>query len=173
MKFKSSFFALLVAVAALSSCGKEDPVSADLSTRATITGLVRANVDFTNDFIIEETVIDGETIIDTVETVVFESLEGVRIFARFSTADLTTVNQPGYQYPQQIVENATDADGRYTLTVPAGAKTVNVIVDGNDFETDLILEDNETERVVMGVNAVNVAVTQNETRVVDFTYSIN
>ncbi|MFN2423546.1 MAG: hypothetical protein ABR572_07200 [Cryomorphaceae bacterium] len=173
MKIKSSFFALLVAVAALSSCGKEDPVSADLSTRATITGLVRGNIDFTNDFITQEIEVEGEIVVDTIPTVVFEPLEGVRIFARFSTADLTTVNQPGYPYPAQIVEATTNADGRYTLTIPAGTKTVGVTVDGNDFEVDLILEDNQTERVIMGTNAATVNVTQNETRVVDFTYSIN
>ncbi|MCA1752377.1 MAG: hypothetical protein LC670_11425 [Flavobacteriales bacterium] len=59
------------------------------------------------------------------------------------------------------------------MTIPAGTKTVGVTVDGNDFEVDLILEDNQTERVIMGTNAATVNVTQNETRVVDFTYSIN
>lgn len=173
MKFKSSIFVLLVAVAALTSCAKEDPVSADVSSRATITGLVRGNFDFTNDFVVETTVIGGVTQIDTIPTVVFEMLEGVRIFARYSTADLTTVNQPGYNYPEQIVEATTNADGRYTINVPAGARNVGVTVSGNDFETDLILEDDETERVVVSTNAATVSVTQNETRVVDFTYSIN
>lgn len=173
MKFKSSFFALLVVVAALSSCSKEDPVSADVSTRATITGLVRGNIDLTNDFIVEETVVDGETQFDTIMTVVPEMLEGVRIFARFSAADLTTVPQPGYPYPQQIVEATTNAEGRYTMTIPAGTRNVSVAVSGNEFEVDLILEDNETERVVMTTNIANVTVTQNQTRVVDFNYTVN
>lgn len=174
MKIKFSLLAVFAVAAVLSSCSKEDPVSADVSTRATITGIVRGNIDFTNDFIIEENQVGGETVIDTIPTVVFERLEDVRIFARFNTADLTTNPQQGFNYPDRITETRTDADGRYTLTIPAGTKSVSVAVNGNDFETELILEDGQTERAVMSTSgASHISVTQNETRVVDFTYSIN
>lgn len=174
MKIKLLILPVFALAAALSSCSKEDPVSADVSTRATITGIVQGNIDFTNDFIVEENEVGGETVFDTIPTVIFERLEDVRIFARFNTSDLTTNPSPGYNYPDQIVETRTDADGRYTLTVPAGTKSVGLSVNGNDFETQLIFEDGETERAVMSTGgASHISVTQNETRVVDFTYSIN
>ncbi len=155
------------------SCEKEEPTEVTVNTRATITGIVEGNIDLTNDFRIEETEIGGEVIVDTIPEITNERLEGVRIFARYNTSQLTTVVDPNHTYTDRVAEAVTNEEGRYTIQIPAGVRNVTVVMSGNDLEIDRIIEPGVTERTTFTTADQSISVTQNVNRFVDFTYFPN
>lgn len=174
MRLNSAFLALVCASLILISCSKEDPIEVNVNTSATITGLVRGNTDLSNDYRIELVEVEpGVFENDTIPETTLEPLEGVRVFARYNTAALTTVVNPNHTYQDVVIEATTAADGRYTLNVPAAAKAVTVALFGTELEIDRIMEEGGTERKTFTTTTQSASVTQNVTRVVDFTYSAN
>jgi len=51
---------------------------------------------------------------------------GVRVSAQYNTVDLTSTASPDFEYPFEVVSSTTDANGNYSLSIPANAKNVNV-----------------------------------------------
>lgn len=172
MRSKFVFFAAMLAL--LTGCEKEEPNEVSVTTKATIEGWVRGNTDLSNDYRIEQIEVEpGVFENDTIPEITLENIEGVRIFGRFNTSALTTIADPAYTYEDRIVEATTDASGRYSLSVPAGAKSVSVLVSGSDQEIFQIQSDGQSERRIFTTPNKTVSVTQNVTRIVDFEFMPN
>ena len=57
-----------------------------------------------------------------------QKVSGVVVTAQYSTEDIASWTADTIQYPMQVVTTTTDANGRYSLSIPAAGKSVFVIV---------------------------------------------
>ena len=60
----------------------------------------------------------------------------ITVSAQFSTEDLSSTVAPNFEYPFQVVSATTDANGNYSLSIPANAKNVNVVFSVTDKTLD-------------------------------------
>lgn len=156
-KLKNSILALSGAAMMFASCEKDDPKEVNVSTSATITGNVQAQLDLRN---------------DTTNFVTnLENVEGINIYARINTADLTTNVDPSFNYPSKVYKATTDADGNYELNVKAGSKTVAVEIYGDEFKRDVVLDsNNNTQSVNFSMMTDSITVTHQQTKIYDIVY---
>ncbi|MDR9399334.1 MAG: hypothetical protein RI562_09740 [Salibacter sp.] len=155
-RLKISILALAGAAMIFASCEKDDPKEVNVTSSATITGNVQAQLDLRN---------------DTNFVTNLENVEGVNIYARISTADLTTNVDPNFNYPSKVYKATTDADGNYELNVKAGSKTVSVEIYGDEFKRDVVLDsNNNTQSVNFSMMTDSITVTHQQTKIYDIVY---
>jgi hypothetical protein len=153
---KISILALAGAAMIFASCEKDDPKEVNVTSSATITGNVQAQLDLRN---------------DTNFVTNLENVEGVNIYARINTADLTTNVDPNFNYPSKVYKATTDSDGNYELNVKAGSKTVAVEIYGDEFKRDVVLDsNNNTQSVNFSMMTDSITVTHQQTKIYDIVY---
>lgn len=153
---KISILALAGAAMIFASCEKDDPKEVNVTSSATITGNVQAQLDLRN---------------DTNFVTNLENVEGVNIYARINTADLTTNVDPNFNYPSKVYKATTDSDGNYELNVKAGSKTVAVEIYGDEFKRDVVLDsNNNTQSVNFSIMTDSITVTHQQTKIYDIVY---
>lgn len=177
---KVVLFSAVLAGLAVISCKKEDPKEVNVTSTAVVTGLVTANLDYTNDIYDLDTLgaitnANGDTIGWDLDTLgvdpVLEAVENVRVFAKINAADLHNFVDPNFDYADRIVEAVTDEEGRFTLRVPAGSKTVSVEIYGEEFEFEKKITSTRTERTIYTVGNQTTTVTRNQSRIIDLEYT--
>lgn len=106
----------IVAIAAIAfvSCKKEDENSTELG-EATINGNVWADMDLTA---------DGA-----------EGVNGMSVKVEVNTQNWDQQPVPGYNYDQKVYTTTTDANGDYTLTIPATDDGYTVTIEFEDLYT--------------------------------------
>lgn len=131
------------------ACLDEETSAVDVSGDATIKGIVFANTDDTE---------AGD-----------ERVNGARVRVRYNVGQLSVVNTGDERW--EIIEATTDANGRYSVTVPATPKGVNFQVYVDDFDGTHKYDDGGDDRTVEAVYFFPVTpvnnVTVGETRIVD------
>ena len=60
----------------------------------------------------------------------------ITVSAQFNTQDLSSTVAPNFDYPFQVVSTSTDANGNYSLSIPANAKNVDVTFSVTDKTLD-------------------------------------
>ena len=104
---------------------------------ATIQGIAKVDLDFTNDTL------------SGIDPVSYESVTtGTRIYAVINSADLLEFPSAGVNYGTITIETTVGANGEFTLTVPANSKTVRVTFYADDFEANQIQFDESVETKV-------------------------
>lgn len=148
----------------ISGCKKEEEVLDLTLTTATIKGKVWADLNLAN---------------DTSSTGWYEyhpefAPSGTKIIAVLNSADLVDAPATGYTYQELTYEGSVDANGNYTIVVPARGNVVNVTIKAVDFEYQQIVMDvypaTTTERTIYAVGDQNTTVVANEIRIIDFNY---
>jgi len=123
------------------SCSKDDSETVNVKNgSATITGIARCETDLTN--------LESEFV-----------PAGTKIIATISTDDLVVNPDPTITYPERSFSTTVGANGKYSLTVDANAKTVTVNITASDFEFDQKIDTIPTytrKRYVYGNGVVNV-----------------
>ena len=123
---KKIFSALAIAAVAFTSCKEETPTSSELG-EATINGSVWAELDLTN--------------------TTPEGIEGMQVTVIVDTEDWDQDPDPSYNYEERVYTTTVDANGMYTLTIPATETGYNVTLMFEDVITTRTLADGETENV--------------------------
>lgn len=112
---KTLLFAMSLMV--LASCSKEEVVGPSLVESTTINGVVRANLDQTND-----------------TSSVYESAPaGVSVTITYDSYDLELHPDPNYQYQEIHLTSALDGDGKFSVQVPTVAAGIQMTVRIEDF----------------------------------------
>lgn len=144
-------FSLLIT---LNSCKKkeEEKTPAALTSTATIKGKVWADLDLTN--------AGSEA-----------APAGTKLFVTIDSEDL--VDNPQYDNKTLIYEASVDANGNYSISVPAGNKAFNVRISGVDFEYNTILSSNPqtTSRSIYSTNGANPAINAGTISINDIYYN--
>lgn len=151
-----SFLLFLAVSISIIACDKEEPIEVEVTTTANIEGKIVTQLDLRN---------------DTGFVFNLEPVSDVEVFAKISTSDLTTAQDPNFEYPSEIVSATTDAVGTYNLSVRAGTKDVTVIVYTNDFRRDVIIDSagnviNET----FSSQQDTLMIRQDQTKINDFIF---
>jgi hypothetical protein len=118
---------------ALTSCKKDEQKEALTPGTAMVSGRLTANLDET-DFQIQSVP------------------QGTGITFRINGADLDRNPQPGYNYEDFVVRGTVDADGNYSVSLPAVKNSINVSVIFDEFEFDatvLTTDDDGFQEVVI------------------------
>lgn len=145
---------------ALTSCKKDEQKEALTPGTAMVSGRLTANLDET-DFQIQSVP------------------QGTGITFRISGADLDRNPQPGYNYEDVIVRGTADANGNYSVSLPAVKKSINVTVIFDEFEFDatvLTTDDDGFQEVVIErrtftrANAT-ITIVEGQVLVRDYTFS--
>lgn len=102
---------------AFTACKKDEQKEPLTPGTATVSGRLTANLDET-DFQLQSVP------------------QGTGVTFRISGADLERNPQPGYNYEDVIVRGTADANGNYSVSLPAVKKTVNATVIFDEFEFD-------------------------------------
>lgn len=126
---------------------------------ATITGVLKANLNLSNDT-------------NAVSQNDWENApSSAMVVATYNEKDLYTNPAPGVTYGTVTVE-ATVSGGEYTLDIPANGKPVNVTVRPMDFAYDQVQGDGKTKvRKVYTYNSFNVSVYNGSYEIVDVYYN--
>lgn len=164
MKKLLTFTAIIssVLLIAFSSCKKdEDTPESTLTTRATITGYVYANLNAVN---------------DTNQSGGYQlNLEfapsGTKLIAKINSVDLVVEPINGYTYENITYEATVGSDGSYSFSIPAATQNVVVTVMCNDFEYDKIISLTESERTVYTAGNYTVTVIAGAYRILDIYYN--
>lgn len=144
----------------LTSCSKDD-VQVPLSPgTASVSGRLTANLDET-DFQIQSVP------------------QGTGITFVISGADLDRNPQLGYNYEDVVVRGTTNADGRYSVSLPAAKNAINVDVIFDDFEYDatILTTDEEgfqtavTERRTFSRIETSISIVEGQVQVKDYAYN--
>lgn len=148
----------------ISGCKKEEEVLDLTLTTATIKGKAWADLNLAN---------------DTNSTGWYEyhpefAPAGTKIIAVLNSADLVDAPAAGYTYQELTYEGSVDANGNYTINVPARGNAVNVTIKAVDFEYQQIIMDvypaTTTDRTIYTVGDQNTTVVANQIRIIDFNY---
>lgn len=115
---KQLFAALSFSAIALVGCKKEDPVPVELGT-AVVSGTLRANLDLSNDVTASGVYQMGLNP---------EAVAGVQVSVTISTSNWDLNPTAGYSYPTKTYTATTDANGNYSLSIPANTKSFGATV---------------------------------------------
>ena len=118
---KTLLFAMSLMV--LASCSKEEVVGPSLVESTTINGVVRANLDYTND-----TSSWGGS-----QTTYESAPAGVSVTITYDSYDLELHPDPNYQYQEIHLTAALDVDGKFSVEVPTIAAGIQMTVRVEDF----------------------------------------
>lgn len=135
----------------LNSCKKkeEETSGASLTSTATLKGKVWAELDITN--------------------TEFEAAPaGTKIFVSIESQDL--VNNPQYDNKTLIYETTVDASGNYSISVPAGNKSLTAKISGADFEYMQNQGGGTTKRTVYAVGTTTVTINAGDIEINDLYY---
>lgn len=105
------FSILAIAAIAMTSCKKDEPVSSELRD-AVINGNVWADMDQTDNDV--------------------EGVEGMTVKVEVNTSSWDQQPDPSYTYAKKVYTAVTDANGDYTLTIPATEDGYNVTLQFED-----------------------------------------
>ena len=108
---RKMFSIMAIAAIALTSCKKDEPASSELGD-ATISGNVWAELDLT----------DADP----------EAIEGMQVTVIVDTRDWDQNPDPTYDYEERVYTTTTDANGDWSLTIPATEEGYNVDIDFED-----------------------------------------
>lgn len=101
---------MAVSAIALTSCKKEEATTTELGS-ATITGTIRADIDQTND-------VNNAGLY--IENLMPENVEGMTVKVTVDTKNwVQASDQNGYAYDKKVYTATTNAEGVFTLTIPA------------------------------------------------------
>ena len=124
------FSMMAIAAVALASCSKDDPATSELG-EATINGNVWADLNQSDDFQ------DGLYIPELNR----EGVEGMQVSIEVNTANWVQNQVSGYDYEVKTYTATTDANGNWSITLPATEDAFNVTVNYNDvYTTRTIIE---------------------------------
>ncbi|MCH2235699.1 MAG: hypothetical protein MK078_15775 [Crocinitomicaceae bacterium] len=132
---KNIFSILAIAAVAFTSCKDETPASSELG-EATINGTVWADLDLTN--------------------TTTEGIEGMVVSAIIDTRNWSQDPDPFYNYEERVYSATVDANGAYSLTIPATEAGYNVTLRFSDVLTTRTLADGETQNVRVTEGTANV-----------------
>lgn len=108
------FAAVAIASLALVSCNKDELDSTELGS-ATINGNVWADMDLTQPGV--------------------EGVNGMQVKVEVNTQDWDQQPVPGYNYDKKVYTATTDANGDYTLTIPATDEGYTITIEFEDLYT--------------------------------------
>ena len=153
MRTITSLFALTLVVLFASSCKKiENPTPIDVienAGSATITGYAYCQSDLTN---AGQELANGAKIIVTIDPTQF----------------------PGSNHTSGTLlryETTVDADGMWSITVPAPDKLINATVWPQEFRRNLIVNANTTlQNEIFDANSINVTIINGKTDYLDINY---
>lgn len=111
---RKMFSILAIAAIAMTSCKKDEPVSSELRD-ATINGNVWADMDQTDNDV--------------------EGVEGMTVKVEVNTMSWDQQPDPSYTYDKRVYTAVTDANGDYTLTIPATEDGYNITIQFEDLYT--------------------------------------
>lgn len=135
-------------------CKKDEEKGASVAgteSTATITGVIKAETDNTN--------------------ASSEKQAGVTILAVFSREDLTLNPIAGQTYPNVTVVAVTDANGKYSLTIPTNAKIVHVTLKPQDFLSSVVTGPNTSNPDQLFTTASQmVNINEKETKIININY---
>ena len=157
MKKSIKLFSILIAIIVIAvSCEDEMSNEPFENGTALIQGTALVNLDFTND----------------VPVVVYESVpQGVRIYAEINAMDLVQFPSGGVNYGTILTDTVIDANGNFTLEVPANAKNVTVNFFADDFSADQVQFDQSVEEKVFYLpNIYSEVVRDGVTRITELTF---
>ncbi len=155
----NGLFGLFVLAITLASCSKEEEQTPLAAGTASVTGRLTANLDET-DFQIQSVP------------------EGTGITFVISGADLDRFPQPNYNYEDVVVRGTANADGRYSVTLPAtkNAITAQVIFDDFEFDATILTTNDEgfqtavVERRTFTRPSTSVSIVEGQVLVKDYAY---
>ncbi len=133
------------------SCGKDDEASAVKNGSAKITGIAKCNLDLTNT---EREFVPA----------------GTKIIATIDTKDLVNAPNANITYPDRIYTTTVGANGIYTLTIEANAKTVTVDITASDFEYDQKINDTTFTRKIYSYAPSTVTVIDGISKIEDIDF---
>lgn len=113
---------MAVAAVALTSCKKDVVESTELGT-ATINGTIRANINQLND-------VNDLGLYDYNYNP--ESVEGMTVKVEINTANLVQSPESGYTYDKDVYTAVTNANGEFTLILPATEEGFSVTITFED-----------------------------------------
>jgi len=150
----------LIAVFAISSCKKdEEPATTSDMTHATIKGVVYADLDETND----------TNTVDPIKDYEFAPV-GTKVILVVNSKDLVANPIAGKTYADITYETEVGANGVYTVTVDATAKTANYTVKADDFTYAKKTGTSTTKTTVYQATDQYVSVVKDITKIVDIKY---
>ncbi|HBS87641.1 MAG: hypothetical protein A2W91_15365 [Bacteroidetes bacterium GWF2_38_335] len=152
---KKVLFAIVVLVSlsfVFTSCEKEEEYTAPAMTTATITGVVEAELDFTN-------------------AVSEFAPVGTKLYARVNAADLVENPIAGYPYEDIIFTTTVGASGVYSFTVSAGVPVANYTIYGDDFSYNALVTAAPTYmQLYYSLGGTVVSATRGQKILVDLSY---
>jgi hypothetical protein len=119
MKKKLFSIMAIAAIAMTTSCKKEEALDSNQLGEATINGNVFAYIDGRND-------VDANGLF--IDELTPENLEGLAVSVSINTMIWDQSPDNNYDYPVKTYTTTTDADGNYTLTIPATDEPNNVTI---------------------------------------------
>lgn len=154
---------MLVIVAVVTSCKKEEPVAAKLPT-GKIVGTAYANLDKTND--------SALTAVNTHEEREFAP-SGTKVVAQVDPKDYTSATEAAAITYEKIVYEATvGSNGAFSFdTIKAYGNNVNVTLIYSDFVSDQKVSSTKNVKKVFSAPNQTVSVVANQTQMVEPTYN--
>ncbi len=143
---------MAIAAVALVSCKKDEPATSELGM-ATINGNVWADLDQTDDF-------QNGVYIQELNP---EGVEGMQVSIEVNTSNWVQNQVSGYDYEVRTYTATTDANGDWTIELPATEDAYTVTIQYNDIYTTrtVLAEDGVTgisENVELSYGSQNVTV---------------
>ncbi|MCH2235701.1 MAG: hypothetical protein MK078_15785 [Crocinitomicaceae bacterium] len=123
---KKIFSAMAIAALAFTSCKEEVSTTSELG-EATINGTIWADLDLTDTDV--------------------EGIEGMPVTITVNTRDWDPTPDFSYSYEQKVYSATVDANGAYSITVPATTQGYTVTLVYGDVYTTRTLADGETQSV--------------------------
>lgn len=143
---------LLVGFFAFTSCDSEEETDAGETPTATIQGYLYADLDLSN---------TGN-----------EAVTNEKIYFYINSQDLVEAPIAGYDYKTLQYSATTNADGYYSITLPAAKHAaVAVTVEPNDFEYEQVQADDTEERMYYEGIQEGVNIRANEDFYEDISYN--
>lgn len=155
------FMSMAAIALAFSSCSNDDEQSPVQPGTSTVEGRITANLDATS---IEPQAIPAGTGITFI-------IDG---------RDLDPKPDNAYQYDKVTERAEVDAEGRYTVSLPARKNPINaqVVFDAFEFDATIITTNDEgfqettTARKVFSRNTMNISIVEGQSQIRDFTYTM-
>lgn len=149
---RKMFSIMAIAAVALVSCKKEEPATSELGM-ATINGNVWADLDQTDDF-------QNGVYVQELNP---EGVEGMQVSIEVNTSNWVQNQVSGYDYEVKTYTATTDANGDWTIEIPATEDAYTVTIQYNDVYTTrtVLAEDGVsgiTENVELSYGSHNVTV---------------
>ncbi|MEM7106729.1 MAG: hypothetical protein AAF519_00790 [Bacteroidota bacterium] len=165
MKTISKILSVVVlSILVFASCESIDnpaPInSIDTTRTATISGVLRANLDVRNDTL----GFSGN------EVQLENAPAGTKVFVEVDSRDYAT-STTGGNYQQLIFETTVGANGEFEIQIPALSTFISANLRGEEFVTDKTIDDQETQRSVYRSAEGDVDFIENSTFFVILIYS--